>query len=48
MARTGTLTRAVSWRPEIDAACHDGVLEVTIPLTQEPKHETRTITPKAA
>lgn len=28
--------------------CHDGVLEVTIPLTEEPKHETRTITPKAA
>ena len=33
---------------EVNATCHDGVLEVTIPLAQAPKHETRTITPKAA
>lgn len=51
--RYGSFSRAIGLpdnakRDEIDAACHDGVLEVTIPLTEEPKHETRTITPKAA
>lgn len=35
-------------RDEIEATCHDGVLEVKVPLSAEPKHETRTITPKAA
>lgn len=35
-------------RDEIDATCHDGVLEVKVPLSEEPKPATRTITPKAA
>lgn len=51
--RYGSFSRAIALpenakRDEIDATCHDGVLEVTVPLAQAPKHETRTITPKAA
>lgn len=46
-ARTLTLPDNAK-REEIDATCHDGVLEVTIPLAEAPKHEARTITPKAA
>lgn len=33
---------------EVDATYRDGVLDVVIPLAQPPKHEARTITPKAA
>jgi HSP20 family protein len=51
--RYGAFSRAIALpdnaqRDAIEATCHDGVLEVTIPLSEPPKHETRTITPKAA
>lgn len=51
--RCGSFARTVALpqnakRDEIDASCHDGVLEVRIPLAEAPKHTTRTITPKAA
>lgn len=51
--RYGAFSRAIALpdgakRDEIDATCHDGVLEVTIPLAKAPAHESRTITPKAA
>ncbi len=51
--RYGSFSRAIGLpdnakRDEIDASTHDGVLAVTIPLAETPKHETRTITPKAA
>lgn len=51
--RYGSFARTIALpenakRDEIDATCHDGVLEVRIPLAAEAKHATRTITPKAA
>lgn len=51
--RYGSFARAIGLpenvkRDEIDATCHDGVLEVTVPFAEAPRHETRTITPKAA
>lgn len=51
--RYGSFARTIALpdnakRDEIEATCHDGVLELRIPLAEAPKHETRTITPKAA
>lgn len=45
-SRTVALPDGVK-RDEIDATCHDGVLDITIPLA-EASHEARTITPKPA
>lgn len=51
--RHGSFSRTIALpetakRDDVDATCHDGVLSVTIPLAEAPKHEARTITPKAA
>jgi HSP20 family protein len=51
--RHGSFSRTIALpdtanRDEVDATCHDGVLSITIPLAEAPKHEARTITPKAA
>lgn len=51
--RHGSFSRTIALpegarRDDIDASCHDGVLSVTVPLAEAPKHEARTITPKAA
>lgn len=51
--RHGSFSRTIALpetakRDEVDATCHDGVLSVTVPLAEAPRHEARTITPKAA
>jgi HSP20 family protein len=46
-SRTITLPETAN-RDEIGATCHDGVLDVTIPLAEPPHDEARTITPNAA
>lgn len=50
--RVGSFSRTITLpegakRDEVDATCRNGVLRITVPLAEAPKHAARTITPKA-